>query len=53
MSGLSALKLVQAKRQGGNSPQHARRQKLSNKLHEQIQLACPTSAGVRQKWVLD
>ena len=39
MSGLSALKLVQAKREKGNSPQHARRQKLSTKLAEQIQLA--------------
>jgi len=45
MSGLSALKLVQAKRQGGNSPQHARRQKLSNKLHEQIQLAKAQQSG--------
>jgi len=45
MSGLSALKLVQAKRQGGNSPKHARRQKLSNKLHEQIQLAKAQQSG--------
>ena len=45
MSGLSALKLVQAKRQGGNSPQHAMRQKLSNKLHEQIQLAKTQQSG--------
>jgi len=36
MSGLSALKLVQAKREKGSSPQHARRQKLSTKLTEQI-----------------
>jgi hypothetical protein len=33
------LKLVQAKRKKGHSPQHARRQKLSTKLAEQIQLA--------------
>ena len=36
MSGLSALKLVQAKQTQGTSPKHARRQKLSSKLHEQI-----------------
>ena len=47
MSGLSALKLVQAKRQAGNSPKHARRQKLSNKLHEQIQLAKAEQAGTQ------
>jgi hypothetical protein len=45
MSGLSALKLVQAKREKGNSPQHARRQKLSTKLAEQIQLAKAHQAG--------
>ena len=45
MSGLSALKLVQAKRQAGNSPKHARRQKLSIKLAEQIQLAKAHQAG--------
>jgi len=45
MSGLSALKLVQAKREKGNSPQHARRQKLSSKLHEQIQLAKAQQSG--------
>ena len=47
MSGLSALKLVQAKRQAGNRPKHARRQKLSNKLHEQIQLAKAEQAGTQ------
>ena len=47
MSGLSALKLVQAKRQACNSPKHARRQKLSNKLHEQIQLAKAEQAGTQ------
>ena len=47
MSGLSALKLVQAKRQACNSPKHARRQKLSNKLHEQIQLAKAEQAGIQ------
>ena len=45
MSGLSALKLVQAKREKGNSPQHARRQKLSTKLMEQIQLAKAQQSG--------
>ena len=45
MSGLSALKLVQANRQAASSPQHARRQKLSTKLAEQIQLAKAQQAG--------
>ena len=45
MSGLSALKLVQAKREKGTSPQHARRQKLSSKLAEQIQLAKAQQSG--------
>ena len=45
MSGLNALKLVQAKREKANSPQHARRQKLSIKLAEQIQLAKAQQAG--------
>ena len=45
MSGLSALKLVQAKRQAASSPQHERRQKLSTKLAEQIQLAKAQQAG--------
>jgi hypothetical protein len=45
MSGLSALKLVQAKREKGTSPQHARRQKLSTKLGEQIQLAKALQSG--------
>ena len=45
MSGLSALKLVQTKREKGNSPQHARRQKLSTKLAEQIQLAKAQQSG--------
>ena len=45
MSGLSELKLVQAKREKGNSPQHARRQKLSTKLMEQIQLAKAHQSG--------
>ena len=45
MSGLNALKLVQAKREKGNSPQHARRQKLSTKLMEQIQLAKAQQSG--------
>ena len=45
MSGLSALKLVQAKREKGTSPQHARRQKLSTKLAEQIQLAKAHQSG--------
>ena len=45
MSGLSALKLVQAKREKSTSPQHARRQKLSTKLAEQIQLAKAQQSG--------
>ena len=45
MSGLSALKLVQAKREKVSSPQHARRQKLSTKLAEQIQLAKAQQSG--------
>jgi hypothetical protein len=45
MSGLNALKLVQAKREKGNCPQHARRQKLSTKLAEQIQLAKAQQSG--------
>ena len=45
MSGLSALKLIQAKREKANSPQHARRQKLSTKLAEQIQLAKAQQSG--------
>ena len=39
MSGLNSLKFTNSKRQQGNSPQQARRQKLSVKLEEQIQLA--------------
>jgi hypothetical protein len=46
MSGLTALKLVQVKREKGSSPQHARRQKLSNKLAEQIYLAKAQQSGV-------
>jgi hypothetical protein len=45
MSGLTALKLVQAKREKGMSPQHARRQKLSAKLTEQIELAKAEQSG--------
>ncbi len=45
MSGLSALKLITSKRQQGNSPQFARRQKLSSKLDEQIQLAKAQQSG--------
>jgi hypothetical protein len=45
MSGLTALKLVQAKREKGMSPQHARRQKLSAKLTEQIQMAKAQQSG--------
>ena len=45
MSGLSALKLVASKRQQGNSPQQSRRQKLSSKLDEQIQLAKAQQSG--------
>ena len=45
MSGLTALKLVQAKREKGMSQQHARRQKLSAKLAEQIQMAKAHQSG--------
>ncbi len=45
MSGLNALKLVTSRRQQGNSPQFARRQKLSSKLDEQIQLAKAQQSG--------
>ena len=45
MSGLSALKFVANKPQQGSSPKHARRQKLSNKLQEQIQMAKAIQAG--------
>ena len=45
MSGLSALKFVANKPQQGNNPKHARRQKLSNKLHEQIQMAKAIQGG--------
>ncbi len=45
MSGLNALKLVQAKPAQCMSPQHARRQKLSAKLAEQIQLAKAQQSG--------
>jgi hypothetical protein len=39
MSILSTLKLVASKKRQGVSPVHQRRNKLSNKIHEQIQLA--------------
>ena len=45
MSVLSALKLVTSKRQQGKSPQQSRRQKLSSKLDEQIQLAKALQSG--------
>jgi hypothetical protein len=45
MSGLSALKFTNSKRQQGNSPQQARRQKFCVKLDEQIQLAKGQQAG--------
>ena len=45
MSGLSALKFVANKPQQGSSPKHARRLKLSNKLHEQIQMAKAVQSG--------
>lgn len=45
MSGLSALKFVASKLQQGNSPKHARRIKLSSKLHEQIQMAKAIQSG--------
>jgi hypothetical protein len=45
MSGLNALKFVVSKRQQGSSPAHAKRQKLSNKIHEQIQMAKAVQSG--------
>ena len=45
MSGLSTLKFTNNKRQQGNSPQYARRQKLCSKLDEQIQLAKAQQSG--------
>ena len=45
MSGLNALKFIASKRQQGNNAAHARRQKLSNKLHEQIQMAKAVQSG--------
>ena len=45
MSGLSALKFVASKLPQGNSPKHARRLKLSNKLREQIQMAKAVQSG--------
>ena len=45
MSGLSALKFVATKRQQGSSPAQARRQKLSNKIHEQLQMAKALQSG--------
>jgi hypothetical protein len=45
MSGLSALKFTNSKRQQDKSPQHARRQKLCSKLDEQILLAKAEQSG--------
>lgn len=45
MPGLTSLKLVQAKREKGINPQQVRRQKLSVKLTEQIQLAKAQQSG--------
>ncbi len=45
MSGLNALKFTNSKLHPGNSPQQARRQKLSVKLGEQIQLAKAQQSG--------
>ena len=45
MSGLCALNLVTSKRQRGNGPHFACRQKLSSKLDEQIQLAIAAQSG--------
>jgi len=45
MTGLTALKLVQAKKPQSNSPHLSKRQKLSNKLAQQIQLAKSEQSG--------
>lgn len=47
MSGLSALKFTNSKRQLGNSPQLARRQKLCSKLDEQIHMAKAEQSGTQ------
>ena len=46
MTGLTALKLVQAKKPQASSPQMSRRQKLSDKLFDQIQLAKSEQSGM-------
>ena len=46
MTGLTKLKLVQAKKPQANNPQLSRRQKLSSKLAEQIQLAKSEQSGI-------
>lgn len=45
MSGLNSLKLVASKRQIGNDPKLHRRQKLTNKIAEQILLAKAHQTG--------
>lgn len=45
MSGLNALKFVVTSRQQGINPAHAKRQKLSNKITEQIQMAKGLQSG--------
>lgn len=45
MSGLEALKFVQSQRKLGSGPAFARRQKLSLKINEQIQMAKAVQAG--------
>ena len=46
MTGLTALKLIQAKKPQASSPQLSRRQKLSDKLFDQIQLAKSEQSGI-------
>ena len=46
MTGLTALKLIQAKKPQASSPQMSRRQKLSDKLFDQIQLAKSEQSGI-------
>jgi len=58
MSGLSALKFIASKRQQGSTPTQARRQKLSSKIHEQLQMAKALQSGsefrpVRLRRVMD
>ena len=58
MSGLSALKFIKSEKQVGSSPKQSRRNKLSSKIYEQIQLAQAMQSGtdfspIKTKFVTD